>query len=155
VHRNVANVVPPGDLNCLSALQFAVDVLQVRHVIVCGHYGCAGVRAVLHGLRFGLVDQWLMHVDKVRRKHAAQLTSLGDEASQFDRLCELNVIEQAARVCEAACVQDAWARRQPLMVHGWIYAVNDGLLRDLGLCVAAQEELAPAYHAAVVGDASH
>ncbi len=149
VHRNVANVVPRQDLNCHSALQFAVDVLHVRHVIVCGHYGCAGVRAALHGLRFGLVDQWLVHVEKVRRKHAAQLTSLGDEGTQFDRLCELNVIEQLTHVCEAACVQDAWARDQPVMVHGWIYAVKDGLLRDLGLCIAAPEELAPAYQAAV------
>jgi carbonic anhydrase len=149
VHRNVANVVPPNDLNCLSALAFAVDVLQVRHVIVCGHYGCAGVSAVLRGLRFDLVDQWLMHVEKVRRKHAAQLTSLGDEETRFARLCELNVIEQVAKVCETTCVQDAWTRGQPVMVHGWIYAVNDGLLRDLEICIAAPEELAPAYQAAI------
>ena len=100
VHRNVANVVPPADLNCLSALQFAVDVLKVRHVIVCGHYGCAGVRAVLHGHRLGLVDNWLQNVEEVRQKHAAQLAALEDEAQQFDRLCELNVVEQVANVCE-------------------------------------------------------
>jgi len=151
VHRNVANVVPPADLNCLSALQFALDVLKVRHVIVCGHYGCAGVRAVLHGQRLGLVDNWLQNVEEVRQKHAAQLTTLGDEAQQFDRLCELNVIEQVASVCETFSIREAWARRQPLAVHGWIYSVNDGLLRDLGLCVTDRQELAPAYEAAVAG----
>jgi carbonic anhydrase len=151
VHRNIANVVPPADLNCLSALQFAVDVLKVRHVIVCGHYGCAGVRAVLQGRRLGLVDTWLQPVEEVRRRHAAQLAALGDEAQQFDRFCELNVIEQVASVCQAASVQCAWARGQPLAVHGWVYAVSDGLLRDLGLCVASSEELAPAYQAAVAG----
>ncbi|MEK7684790.1 MAG: carbonate dehydratase [Verrucomicrobiota bacterium] len=149
VHRNVANVVPPTDLNCLSALQFAVDVLKVRHVIVCGHYGCAGVRAVLRGDRLGLVDNWLQNVQNVHQKHAAQLAALPDEAQQFDGLCELNVIEQVASVCEATSVQDAWARGQPLVVHGWIYAVSDGLLRDLGLCVTGRQELASAYQAAV------
>jgi len=151
VHRNVANVVPAADLNCLSALQFAVDVLKVRHVIVCGHYGCAGVRAVLKGHRLGLVDNWLQNVEEVREKHAAQLTALNDEAREFDRLCELNVMEQVASVCEATSVQDAWMRGQPLVVHGWIYAVSDGLLQDLGLCVAGPGEAAPAYRAAVAG----
>lgn len=151
VHRNVANVVPPADLNCLSALQFAVDVLKVRHVIVCGHYGCAGVRAVLRGLRLGLVDNWLQTVQEVRAKHAAQLAGLADEAQQFDRLCELNVMEQVASACEATSVQNAWARGQPLAVHGWIYAVNDGLLRDLGLCVTGPKEIIPAYQVAVSG----
>ena len=139
----------PADLNCLSALQFAVDVLKVRHVIVCGHYGCAGVRAVLKGHRLGLVDNWLQNVEEVREKHSAQLTALDDEAQQFDRLCELNVVEQVANVCDATSVQDAWARGQPLAVHGWIYAVSDGLLRDLGLCVAGPGELVSAYQAAV------
>jgi carbonic anhydrase len=133
VHRNVANVVPPADVNCLSALQFAIDLLQVRHVIVCGHYGCSGVRAVLHGDRAGLVDTWLQHVEDVRRKHASELAGLGDPARQENRLCELNVVEQVARVCQTRSVKDAWARGQPLAVHGWIYAVDDGLLRDLGL----------------------
>jgi carbonic anhydrase len=149
VHRNLANVMPPADLNCLSALQFAVDVLKVRHVIVCGHYGCAGVRAVLYGQRLGLVDNWLQNVAEVRQKHAVQLTTLGDEAQQFDRLCELNVIEQVASVCETFSIREAWARGQPVVVHGWIYAVSDGLLRDLGLCVAGRQELASAYQAAV------
>lgn len=151
VHRNVANVVSPADLNCLSALQFAVDVLKVRHVIVCGHYGCAGVRAVLHGHQLGLVDHWLQNVEDVRQKHTTQLATLEDEAQQFDRLCELNVMEQVASVCKATSVQNAWAGGQPLAVHGWIYAVNDGLLRDLGLCIAGPGEWAPAYQAAVAG----
>ena len=149
VHRNVANVMPPVDLNSLSALQFAVDVLKVRHVIVCGHYGCAGIRAVLRGDRLGLVNDWLQDVQDVRVRHAAQLAAVADEAQQFDRLCELNVLEQVVSVCEATSVQDAWARGQPLVVHGWVYAVSDGLLRDLGLCVADPGELAPAYQAAV------
>ena len=149
VHRNIANVVPAADLNCLSVLQFAVDALKVRHVIVCGHYGCAGVRAVLRENRMGLVDNWLQQVQDVRQKHAAQLATLTDETQRFDRLCELNVIEQVASVCEASSVQDAWARGQSLVVHGWIYAVSDGLLRDLGLCVTRPEELAPSYRAAV------
>jgi carbonic anhydrase len=151
VHRNIANVVPAADLNCLSVLQFAVEVLRVRHVIVCGHYGCAGVRAVLRGDRLGLVDNWLQHIQDVRQKHAAQLAALGDEAQRFDRLCELNVIEQFASVCEASSVQNAWKRGQSLAVHGWIYAVTDGLLRDLGLCAASPEELAPSYRAGVAG----
>ncbi|MEI7728977.1 MAG: carbonate dehydratase [Verrucomicrobiota bacterium] len=151
VHRNVANVVPPADLNCLSALQFAVDVLQVRHVIVCGHYGCAGVRAVLNGDRLGLVDNWLQNVADVRQKHASQLDALTEAGRQFDRLCELNVIEQVANVCATTSVQDAWARGQPLAVIGWIYAVSDGLLRDLGLCITGRQELMPAYQSAIGG----
>ncbi len=149
VHRNVANIVPSADLNSLSALQYAVDVLKVRHVIVCGHYGCGGVRAVLGGFRSGLVDTWLQNVVDVRQKHAERLAALDDETARFDRLCELNVIEQVANVCKTTIVQDAWARRQHLGVHGWIYSVNDGLLRDLGLCVVGAEELAPAYQAAI------
>ncbi len=152
VHRNVANVVPPGDLNCQSVLQFAVDVLKVRHVIVCGHYGCAGVRAVVRGEQFGLVDGWLEHLREVLHKHEAQLAELADETRRLERLCELNVIEQAASLCSVATVRNAWARGQPLTVHGWIYSVSDGLLRDLGLCVAHSCELAPAYRTAVVGE---
>lgn len=151
VHRNVANVAPPDDLNCQSTLQFAVDVLQVRHVIVCGHYGCGGVRAVFQRQRFGLVDKWLRHVESVRQKHVGQLSALVDDTQRLDRLCELNVIEQVASVCGAASVREAWRRSQPLAVHGWIYAISDGLLRDLGLCVARPEELEPAYQVAVTG----
>jgi carbonic anhydrase len=154
VHRNVGNVVPPGDINSHSALQFAVDVLRVRHVIVCGHYGCSGVRAVMNGQLLGLVDNWLQNVEAVRHKHAAHLAALDGDAQRFGRLCELNVIEQVASVCAASSVQDAWARGQPLGVHGWIYDVGDGLLRDLGLCVARPEELAPACQAAIAGRAA-
>ena len=140
VHRNIANVVPANDLNCLSVLQFAVDELKVRHVIVCGHYGCAGVRAVLRGDRLGLADQWLANIQNVRQKHEAQLAALVDPTQQFDRLCELNVIEQVANVCATDIVRNAWARGQSLAVHGWIYAVTDGLLRDMGLCVTGPKD---------------
>jgi carbonic anhydrase len=130
VHRNVANVVVHTDLNCLSVLQYAVDALRVRHVIVCGHYGCGGVRAALAGTKLGLIDNWLRHVQDVRQKHAAELDALPDDARE-DRLCELNVLEQAVNVCETTIVQDAWDRGQPLTVHAWIYRLDDGILRDL------------------------
>jgi carbonic anhydrase len=149
VHRNVANVMPPGDLNSLSALHFAVEVLKVRHVIVCGHYGCAGVRAVLHGHPVGLAHAWLQNVDNVRRKHRVKLGRCVDDAERCDRLCELNVIEQVAGLCVTSIVQEAWERQQTLAVHGWIYSLADGLLRDLGLCITRMEELGPAYEAAI------
>ncbi len=149
VHRNVANVVVPTDLNCLSVVQFAVDVQKVKHIIVCGHYGCGGVRAALRGERLGLIDNWLRHVVDVREKHHAPLAAIADEARRGDRLCELNVIEQAANVCQTSIVRDAWARGQELSVHGWIYAVGDGRLRDLKMCVTGQDELASLYEAAV------
>ena len=145
VHRNVANVVVHTDLNCLSALQFAVEVLRVRHVIVCGHYGCGGVLAALRDDHLGLVDNWLRHVQDVRSKHRVQLARLPGEKQQHDRLCELNVIEQVANVCHTTVVRDAWARGQELAVHGWIYGLRDGLLRDLGMCVTAERELSPCY----------
>jgi len=131
VHRNVANVVVHADLNCLSVLQFAVEVLNVEHIIVCGHYGCGGVRAALRDDRLGLVDNWLRHVQDVMLKHRTELDKLRDEDEKHDRLCELNVIEQVANVSQTTVVRDAWARGQKLAVHGWIYALNDGLLRDL------------------------
>ncbi|HEU4929396.1 MAG TPA: carbonate dehydratase [Candidatus Krumholzibacteria bacterium] len=131
VHRNVANVVVHTDLNCLSVLQFAVDVLRVEHVIVCGHYGCGGVRAALSGERLGLIDNWLRHVQDVRERHAPLLDAVDGEEARVDRLCELNVIDQARHVCETTVVQDAWRRSQPLAVHGWIYGLGDGRLRDL------------------------
>lgn len=136
VHRNVANVVVHTDLNCLSVLQYAVDVLRVRHVIVCGHYGCGGVRAALDGSRHGLVDNWLRHVMDVGEKHAAELALLTGER-RFDRLCELNVVEQVVNVSQTTVVEDAWARRQDLTVHGLVYGLEDGLLRDLGVSVNA------------------
>ncbi|HUN67539.1 MAG TPA: carbonate dehydratase [Burkholderiales bacterium] len=131
VHRNVANLVVHTDLNCLSVLQFGIDLLRVRHVIVCGHYGCTGVRAALYGQRAGLADNWLRHVKDVRENHAAELDAIGDPAMRERRLCELNVLEQVRHVCEASVVQDAWERGQPLAVHGWIYGLEEGLLRDL------------------------
>ncbi|HLX80315.1 MAG TPA: carbonate dehydratase [Burkholderiales bacterium] len=131
VHRNVANLVVHTDLNCLSVLQFAVDLLRVRHVIVCGHYGCSGIHAALHGHKVGLADNWLRHVQDVSENHAAELGAIADPAARERRLCELNVVEQVRHVCEATVVQDAWAAGRPLAVHGWIYGLDDGLLRDL------------------------
>src|SRR5438132_8271272 len=142
VHRNVANVVVHTDLNCLSAIQFAVDVLHVEHVIVCGHYGCGGVLAALRDDKLGLIDNWLRHIQDVRGKHRAELDGLTTEAHRHDRLCELNVIEQVVNVCQTTVVREAWARGQALAVHGWIYRLTDGLLRDLGACVTGAAELA-------------
>jgi carbonic anhydrase len=132
VHRNVANVVVHTDLNCLSVLQYAVEVLAVRHVIVCGHYGCGGVKAALERARHGLIDNWLRHVADVEEKHAAEVASL-PESRRLDRLCELNVIEQVTNVCRTTIVEDAWERGQELTVHGLVYDLRDGLLRDLGV----------------------
>ena len=149
VHRNVANLVVHTDLNCLSVLQYAVDVLKVPHVIVCGHYGCGGVNAALSQERHGLIDNWLRHVQDVAKKHRPSLASL-PAGRQGDRLCELNVIEQVMNVCQTTIVQDAWARGQRLSIHGWIYRLDHGLLHDLGLCVSCAEELDPEYEAALV-----
>jgi carbonic anhydrase len=149
VHRNVANIVVHTDLNCLSVLQFAVDVLRVEHVIVCGHYGCGGVQAADANASLGLVDNWLRHVQNVRERHRALLDGCGGAPERTARLCELNVIEQARHVCLTTVVQDAWRRGQPLSVHGWIYALRDGLLRDLGFTVNGAAELEGAYAAAV------
>jgi carbonic anhydrase len=137
VHRNVANVVVHADLNCLSAIQFAVDVLKVGHIIVCGHYGCGGVLAALRDEKHGLVDNWLRHVQDVRRRHQADLSAFEHETDRHNRLCELNVIEQVINVSQTTVVRDAWARGQELAVHGWVYDIRDGLLRDFGTCVAA------------------
>ncbi len=141
VHRNVANVVVHSDLNCLSALQYAVEALKVNHVIVCGHYGCGGVLAALRNDKLGLIDNWLRHVQDVRDLHRVRLDSLATEAERHEWLCELNVVEQAANVCRTTVVQDAWARGQELTVHGLIYGLKDGLLRDLGMHVSGPEEL--------------
>jgi len=149
VHRNIANIVVHTDLNCLSVMQFAVEVLKVRHIIVCGHYGCSGVRATLRGDRLGLSDNWLRHVEDVRQKHQDCLTPLGIGAVGHDRLCELNVIEQVVNVCQTTIARDAWDRGQDLTVHGWIYRLDDGLLHDLGLTVAGTTEKAIAYEAAL------
>ncbi len=135
VHRNIANVVAHSDLNCLSVLQYAIDVLQVRHVIVCGHYGCSGVRAVVEGRRVGLADNWLRHVEDVRERHDAAVSAAPTLDAKVDRLCECNVVAQAANVARTTVARDAWARGQPLAVHGWIYGLGDGLVRDLGVTV--------------------
>ncbi|MBL8402145.1 carbonic anhydrase, partial [Accumulibacter sp.] len=150
VHRNVANVVVHTDLNCLSVIQFAVDVLKVRHVMVVGHYGCGGVKAALNRDRTGLVDIWLRHVRDVHDKHLALVDTLPPER-QHDRLCELNVLEQVANVCQTFVIQDAWQRAQPVTVHGWIYGLRDGLMRDLGFTVHRHEDLLPNYVAALTG----
>ena len=142
VHRNVSNVVIHADLNCLAAMQFAVDILQVRHIIVCGHYGCGGVLAALREQKLGLVDNWLRHVQDVRWKHRAQLDELPSEEERHKRLCELNVFEQVLNVSLTTVVRDAWARGQELSVHAWAYDIRDGIIRDLGICITADEEVA-------------
>ncbi len=148
VHRNIANVVVHADLNALSVIQFAVDVLRVKHIIVCGHYGCSGVRAACEGTRIGLADNWLRHVQDVADKYGGEIGVGSDESERIDRLCELNVIEQVANVCRTTIVQDAWARGQPVEVHGWIYGVGDGMLRDLGFCAASPAEFETVYRIA-------
>ena len=149
VHRNVANVVVHTDLNCLSTVQFAVDVLRVEHIIVCGHYGCGGVLAALRKETLGLVDNWLRHVEDVHARHQAQLDRLASEAERHDRLCELNVIDQVVNVSSTTVVRDAWERDQSLAVHGWIYGIADGLVRDLNTTVTEFRETTPVYRAAV------
>ena len=131
VHRNVANLVNTGDLNCLSVLQFAVDVLHVRHIIVCGHYGCGGVRAALEDQRHGLIDYWLHPIRDLAERHASLLSGIPDHAARIDRLCELSVAAQVRQVADTPIVGDAWARGQTLAIHGWVYGLDDGLLRDL------------------------
>jgi carbonic anhydrase len=150
VHRNIANVVVHTDLNCLSVMQFAVDLLKVKHIIVTGHYGCSGVGAALRRERVGLADNWIRHVQDVRQKHQDRLTSLSDTDAAA-RLCELNVIEQAANVCATSIARDAWERGQELAIHGWIYGLQDGLLRDLNFTVASYDEAQAAYEGALAG----
>ncbi len=150
VHRNVANIVVHSDLNCLSVLQYAVEVLRVEHVIVVGHYGCGGVEAAWKRMRMGLIDNWLRHVQDVAHQHRALFTKTMTDAQSTDRLGELNVLEQVASVCRTTVVDEAWRRGQPLSVHGWIYRLEDGIVRDLGLSVAREHELGPQYERAVV-----
>lgn len=148
VHRNVANLVIHTDLNCLSVLQFAVEILQVEHVIVCGHYRCGGIQAAWRSTPLGLIDNWLRHVQNVADRHRSRLEWLAEEAA-LDRLCELNVLEQAANVCRTTIVQGAWERGQPVAVHGWVYDLRDGLLRDLDFCVRDPGAVTPAYEGAI------
>ncbi len=141
VHRNVANLAPPQDANYLSVLQFAVDVIKVKHIMVVGHYGCGGVRAAVDGQRRGLVDHWLHPIREVFHDHAHELEAIPEEQKRLDRLCELNVIRQVKNVASDVFVQDAWARGQHLHVHGWVYSLADGLINDLNITVANREEV--------------
>jgi carbonic anhydrase len=141
VHRNIANLVVHTDLNCLSVIQYAVDLLKVRHIIVCGHYGCGGIKAALENKEHGLIDNWLLNIKDIYRYHQQQIDVLTDEAKRLNLLCELNVIEQVANVCHTTIVQNAWKNGQELAVHGWIYSIEDGILRDLNVCVTNVNEL--------------
>lgn len=150
VHRNVANVVVHSDLNCLSVIQFATDVLQVKHIIVVGHSGCGGVAAALHDRRVGLADNWISHVKDVRNKHQAWLDTV-QESRRVDALCELNVIEQARNVCHTTVVEEAWRRGQELVIHGWFYGLYNGLLQDMKITIAGPEQVGTAYDDALAG----
>ncbi len=149
VHRNIANVVVHTDLNCLSVIQFAVDLLKVKHIIVVGHYGCSGVRAAMRCDRVGLAENWLRHIQDVSEKHAGCLCRMPDENQRAARLCEFNVIEQVSNVCQTSTVRDAWIRGQTLRIHGWVYGVGDGLLRDLDCSASSVEEAAVNYRSSV------
>ncbi len=149
VHRNIANVVVHTDLNCLSVMQFAVDVLKVKHIIVCGHYGCSGVRSVLRCDRVGLADNWLRHVQDVAEKHRGCVHGASGDSRRTDVLCELNVIEQVVNVCQTTIARDAWQRGQALTVHSWIYGLKDGYLRNLGMSISCLDDLESQYRAAL------
>jgi carbonic anhydrase len=149
VHRNIANLVVHTDLNCLSVIQFAVDVLKVHHIIVCGHYGCSGVQATLRGERVGLSDNWLRHIENVRQKHQKILAATKGETNAADRLCEINVIEQVMNVCQTTVARDAWERGQELVVHGWVYGIQNGILRDLNVTVSNFAEAMKVYESAL------
>lgn len=149
VHRNIANVVVHSDLNCLSVLQYAVDVLRVKHILVVGHYGCGGVRAALNHLRLGLVDNWLRHIQDVRQKHTQILDAIPNEAGQLDALCELNVIEQVVNVCHTTVLREAWDRGQTLTVHGWVYGLSNGIVHDLNMSISAHGQASTAYQNAL------
>lgn len=149
VHRNIANEVIHTDLNCLSVIQFAVEVLKVKHIIVCGHYGCGGVAAAMRNQEFGLIDNWLRHLKDIYQKHEGILKAVDDETTRINRFCELNVIEQVLNVCHTTIVQGAWRANQPLSVHGWVYGLHDGLLKDLGVSISGKDEINALYRMAV------
>ena len=149
VHRNIANIVVHSDFNCQSVIEFAVSVLKVKHIIVCGHYSCGGVKAATQNHHVGLIDGWLRHIRDVRQKHDALLRVIEDKEQLIDRLCELNVVEQALNVCHTTVVQDAWTHGQELAVHGWIYSIKDGLLKDLNVTIAGPTDIAEAYRVAM------
>lgn len=141
VHRNIANLVVHSDLNCLSVLQYAVEVLEVKHIIVCGHYGCGGIRAALEEVDHGLIDNWLRHIRDTYRLYHTELDAIETEKDRLDRLCELNIVEQVANVCGTTIVRNAWKMGKTLSVHGWIYRIEDGILRDLGICATNPDEV--------------
>jgi len=145
-HRNIANVVVHSDFNCLSVIEYAVSILKVKHIIVCGHYGCGGVAAASKNHHLGLIDNWLRHIRDVRQKNDAELSKIEDEAKRLDRLCELNVIDQVQNVCHTTIVQEAWDRGHALTVHGWIYSIQTGVIRDLEVTMTSQAEIDKAYH---------
>ncbi|MBU1086144.1 MAG: carbonate dehydratase [Candidatus Omnitrophica bacterium] len=141
VHRNIANLVIHSDLNCLSVIQYAVEVLQIKHIIVCGHYGCSGIKASLDNREHGLIDNWLRHIKDIYRYHEAKINDMKTEKEKLDLLCELNVIEQVANICHTTIVQSAWKAGQELAVHGWIYGIDDGILKDLDVCITNINEI--------------
>lgn len=149
VHRNVANMVVHNDLNCLSVMQYAVEYLKVKHVIVCGHYGCGGIRASVERQKLGLIDDWLLNVQDVQYIHKAYLSEGKDAEAMVDKVCELNVTEQVMNVCKTNIIKDAWGRGQEVTVHGWIYSIADGLLKDLGVNVSSSDEIRSKYHQTV------
>jgi carbonic anhydrase len=149
VHRNIANAVIHTDLNCLSVIQYAVEVLRVEDIIVCGHYGCGGVQVAMQNREYGLMDNWLRHLKDIYHKHTTTLDAINDESQRFARFCELNVIEQVYNVCHTTIVQDAWRHGQPLAVHGWIYNVGDGLLQDTGMTITSADEIGALYRMSV------
>lgn len=154
VHRNVANVVVHTDLNCLSVMQYAVEVLKVKHIIVCGHYGCGGVKAALLNSKLGLIDNWLRHIQDVVQKHESLLAEITVESDRVNRLCELNIIEQVSNVCQTTIVQNAWGKGQDLTIHGWVYSLSDGLVRDLNVHISNQDEIASIYQNAIAASES-
>ncbi|MBC3766910.1 carbonate dehydratase [Neptunicella marina] len=145
VHRNIANLVIHTDFNCLSVIQYAVEVLKVKHIIVSGHYGCGGVKAALGNQEHGLIDNWLRNIKDIYRMHQAEIDSIDDETQRVNKLCELNVIEQVANVCHTTIVQNAWKRGQELAVHGWIYSIEDGIIRDLDVCINGADEISDSH----------
>lgn len=149
VHRNIANLVIHSDFNCLSVIEYAVHALKVKHIIVCGHYGCGGVGAALQNNRLGLIDNWLRHIRDVRQKHDGILSKIEDDQERLSKLCELNVIEQVNHVCQTTIVQNAWEAGQELSVHGWVYGLEDGLLHDLNTCITGPKEISEIYRLAV------
>lgn len=149
VHRNIANVVSHTDLNCLSVIQYAVDVLKVKHIIVCGHYGCGGIRAAIEDKQLGLIDNWLRPLQELHRRYQPIVEAFSDPLQRTDRLCELNVIEQVYNVSRTTIVQQAWQRGQTLAIHGWIYSIQDGLLHDLNVCMTSAEDVAAQHQLAI------